>query len=125
VAELDAGTNKTDDRVRQREPATEFKERSLEGSAMKKITMIAGMASVATVAAVMWSVPASAGAMCGSSACAVVHNRWPGRPIADQNSRPSQTSTASGVPEPGMIPLLALGLGGVGFLALRRKRAQV
>jgi hypothetical protein len=29
------------------------------------------------------------------------------------------------VPEPGMIPLLALGLGGVGFLALRRKRAQV
>jgi hypothetical protein len=93
---------------------------------MKKITMIAGMASVATVAAVMWSVPASAGAMCGSSACAVVHNRWPGRPIADQqNSRPSQTSTASGVPEPGMIPLLALGLGGVGFLALRRKRAQV
>lgn len=106
------------------EPATGFKERSLEGSAMKKITMIAGMASVATVAAIVWSVPASA-SMCGSSACAVVHNRWPGRPVADQqNSRPSQT-TPSGVPEPGMIPLLALGLGGVGFLALRRKRAQV
>ncbi len=92
---------------------------------MKRITLIAGMASVAAVAAVTWSVPAAA-SMCGSSACAVVHNRWPGRPVADQqNSRPSQTSTASGVPEPGMIPLLALGLGGVGFLALRRKRAQV
>lgn len=91
---------------------------------MKRITLIAGMASVATVAAVMWSVPAAAESMCGSSACAVVHNRWPGRPIADQNTRPSQ-STANSVPEPGMIPLLALGLGGVGFLALRRKRAQV
>ena len=91
---------------------------------MKRITLIAGMASVATVAAVMWSVPAAAESMCGSSACAVVHNRWPGRPIADQNTRPSK-STPSCVPEPGMIPLLALGLGGVGFLALRRKRAQV
>ena len=91
---------------------------------MKRISLIAGMASVATVAAVMWSVPAEA-SMCGSSACAVVHNRWPGRPVAEQqNSRPSQT-TPSGVPEPGVIPLLALGLGGVGFLALRRKRAQV
>ena len=91
---------------------------------MKRNILIAGMASVATVAAVMWSVPAAAESMCGSSACAVVHNRWPGRSIADQNIRPSQ-STPSGVPEPGMIPLLALGLGGVGFLALRRKRAQV
>jgi hypothetical protein len=92
---------------------------------MKRITLIAAMASVATVAAIMWTVPASAG-MCGSSACAVVHDRWPGRPVADQqqNTRPAQ-STASGVPEPGMIPLLALGLGGVGFIALRRKRAKV
>jgi len=118
------GSNKTDDRVRRRRRPLELKERSLEGVVMKRITLIAGMASVATVAAVMWSVPAAAESMCGSSACAVVHNRWPGRPIADQNTRPNQ-STPSGVPEPGMIPLLALGLGGVGFLALRRKRAQV
>ena len=93
---------------------------------MKRLTLIAGMASVATVAAVMWSVPASA-LTCGSSACAVVHNRWPGRPVA--NIRPSQPGasdpSATGVPEPGVLPLLALGLGGVGFLALRRKRAQV
>jgi hypothetical protein len=93
---------------------------------MKRLTLIAGMASVATVAAVMWSVPAAA-LTCGSSACAVVHNRWPGRPVA--NIRPSQPTasdpSATGVPEPGVLPLLALGLGGVGFLALRRKRAQV
>ena len=90
---------------------------------MKRITLIAGMASVATVAAVMWSVPASA-SMCGSSACAEVHNRWPGRPVANENSRPNQTGSTS-LPEPAALPLLALGLGGVGFLALRRKRAKV
>lgn len=91
---------------------------------MKRITLIAGMASVATVAAVMWSVPASA-ITCGSSACAVVHNRWPGRPIqTNRITQPSAETPATGVPEPGVLPLLALGLGGVGFLALRRKRAQ-
>jgi len=92
---------------------------------MKRITLIAGMASVATVAAVMWSVPASA-ITCGSSACAVVHNRWPGRPIqTNKITQPSQDEGGPrGVPEPGVLPLLALGLGGVGFLALRRKRAQ-
>jgi hypothetical protein len=88
---------------------------------MKRLTLIAGMASVATVAAVMWSVPASATAMCGSSACAAVHNRWPG---ANNNQQTRQTSPTS-VPEPGVLPMLALGLGGVGFLALRRRRAQV
>lgn len=92
---------------------------------MKRITQIAGMASVASVAAVLWSMPAAANSMCGSSACAVVHNRWPGRPVSIniQNPRPS-ADTPAGVPEPGITPLLALGLGGVGFLAFRRKRAQ-
>ena len=90
---------------------------------MKRITLIAGLASVAALTSVAWSVPASA-TMCGRSACAVVHNRWPGRPVVNtQTSHPSQTSP-SGVPEPGVLPLLALGLAGVGFVALRRKRAQ-
>ena len=51
---------------------------------MKRITKIAGMASIAAAAAVMWSVPAAALAMCGSSACAEVHDRWPGRPTTNQ-----------------------------------------
>lgn len=110
--------------VRRATPAAMAKERSLEGYAMKRLTLIAGMASVATVAAVMWSVPASATAMCGSNACAAVHNRWPGRPVANNNQQTRQTSPTS-VPEPGVLPMLALGLGGVGFLALRRRRAKV
>jgi len=90
---------------------------------MKRFTRIAGLIAVATVASAVWSLPASA-TMCGSSACAVVHNRWPGRPVVNlQPTQPSQTSP-SGVPEPGLLPLLALGLGGVGFMALRRKRLQ-
>ena len=115
--------NNTNERGTAQSPAAMAKEGSLEGFAMKRITLLAGMASVATVAAVMWSMPASAGAMCGSSACAEVHNRWPGRPVANVQ-QPRQTPPTS-VPEPGVLPMLALGLGGVGFLALRRRRAQV
>jgi hypothetical protein len=110
--------------VRRLGPAAMAKERSLEGYTMKRLTLIAGMASVATVAAVMWSLPAAATAMCGSSACAEVHNRWPGRPVANNNQQTRQTDPTS-VPEPGVLPMLALGLGGVGFLALRRRRAKV
>ncbi len=92
---------------------------------MKRISMIAALASVAAIATVSFSAPVMAEEMCGTSVCAVVHNRVVTRPVANnQSSHPSQT-TATGVPEPGMIPLLALGLGGVGFLALRRRRAQV
>jgi hypothetical protein len=89
---------------------------------MKRITLIASLASVAALTSVAWSVPASA-AMCGSSACAVVHNRVVSRPNIAQTPRLNQTSP-SGVPEPGVLPLLAFALGGVGFIALRRKRAQ-
>lgn len=124
VAESDRGQTKLMTGVRRATPAAMAKERSLEGYAMKRLTLIAGMASVATVAAVMWSVPASATAMCGSNACAAVHNRWPGRPVANNNQQTRQTSPTS-VPEPGVLPMLALGLGGVGFLALRRRRAKV
>jgi len=90
---------------------------------MKRITMLAGLASVATVAAVVWSAPAAA-VTCGSSACAEVHNRWPGRPVVNTQAPPTRNqSTPSGVPEPGVLPLLALGLGGVGLVALRRRAA--
>jgi PEP-CTERM motif len=91
---------------------------------MKRIIKIAGMAGIAATAAVMWSAPSVAAVtMCGSSACAQVHDRWPGRPTTNLN-RNTQDTNARGVPEPGIAPLLAIGLGGVGFLALRRKRAH-
>ena len=93
---------------------------------MKTMTKVAGMASIAAAAAVMWSVPASALPRCGSSACAEVHDRWPGRPTTNLNRNTQDTpGTARGVPEPGILPLLALGLGGVGFLALRRRRVKI
>ena len=93
---------------------------------MKRITKIAGMASIAATAAVMWSLPASAFSRCGSSACAEVHDRWPGRPTTNLNRNTQDTpGTATGVPEPGILPLLAVSLGGVGLLALRRRRAKI
>lgn len=92
---------------------------------MKRITKIAGMASVAAAAAVMWSLPAAAFSKCGSSACAEVHDRWPGRPTTNLNRNTQDTPGARGVAEPGILPLLAVGLGGVGFLALRRRRAKI
>ncbi|MBS0377875.1 MAG: PEP-CTERM sorting domain-containing protein [Proteobacteria bacterium] len=91
---------------------------------MKKTILIAGLASAAAAASLMWSAPVSASTMCGSSACAVVHDRWPGRPVVNATSSRPSTTSPSGVPEPGMLPLLALGLGGVAFVAFRRKRAQ-
>jgi hypothetical protein len=94
----------------------------LEDFTMKRITQIAGMASILAATAVMWSVPAAA-LSCGSSACAQVHDRWPGRPTTSV-IHTSAVTPATGVAEPGILPLLAIGLGGVGFLALRRKRAN-
>jgi hypothetical protein len=91
---------------------------------MKRITKIAGMASIVAATAVMWTVPVSAAMSCGSSACAQVHDRWPGRPTSNINRNTNSTTAATGVPEPGVLPLLAVSLGGVGFLALRRRRAN-
>ncbi|MBV8575258.1 MAG: PEP-CTERM sorting domain-containing protein [Acetobacteraceae bacterium] len=87
---------------------------------MKKLTLIAAMASAATCAVIL-SAPASA-MTCGSSACAQVHNRWVQRPLVKQTSPGGPTTS---VPEPGVLPLMMLGLSGVGFLALRRRRSSI
>ena len=83
---------------------------------MKKITLIAGMASLAAVAAVVWSVPAAAA--CGDrGACPAIHDRLP--------ERATKGSAPTSVPEPGTLALLALGLGSLGFAPLRRRRSKV
>jgi hypothetical protein len=79
---------------------------------MNKLTLSA-IASLCAIAAVVWSVPASA------TAVYEAHDKQPGvytREVGDSD----EDSTS--VPEPATLALLALGLGGLGLAQRRRKR---
>jgi hypothetical protein len=94
---------------------------------MKKVTLIAGLASLGAVAAVLWTVPAVAAMGC-SAGCTThdAQDRFPGRDErgSRDNGDDDSTGVTSAVPEPGTLALLGLGLSGLGITGLSRKRTK-
>ena len=81
----------------------------MEGANMTNKPLIAFVAGVAAMAAVLWSMPAAAGMGSADTNVHSAHDKWPG--VQEQ---------ATGVPEPGTLALLALGLGAMGIGRSRR-----